>query len=299
MGGVSASSAPTVVHLTNSATLPAGSANNLPSGNDNLPSGSAKTLPSGSANNDNDNLPSGTVNDDAGESLPAGSANNLPSGSAKVTMRRRGWDRINEDTCDVVTSKQITKAKGTLAQARICLQRANEGRHSEYLAFRKTITRLSTLIGFLFIGVPNAEESRIDSRATRAITEAPEIIEVLKTGIEKAIADEFETNLRTHSNTKGAIVAEADRSVEARAQRRARRASNLNGLRRFNWTRQSCTGWTQCRLLTTCIASLLMAAARGRQATKPSGTKRSPLGAGMAFLGGRTRRRRPLRLRKF
>ena len=164
MGGVSASSAPTVVHLTNSATLPsgsaneslpAGSANNLPSGNDNLPSGSAKTLPSGSANNDN--LPSGSANDDADESLPAGSANNLPSGSAKVTMRRRGWDRINEDTCDVVTSKQITKAKGTLAQARICLQRANEGRHAEYLAFRKTITRLSTLIGFLFIGIPNAE----------------------------------------------------------------------------------------------------------------------------------------------
>ena len=123
------------------------------------------------------------------------------------------------------------------------MQRANEGRHAEYLAFRKTITRLSSFIGFLLIGVPNAEESRIergyrlhdpgsaqtgeaaymqfcDDDSTQkwcATTEAPDVVEVLKTGIEKAIADEFETNLRTHSNTKGAIVAEADRSVEARA----------------------------------------------------------------------------------
>ena len=50
---------------------------------------------------------------------------------------------------------------------------------------------------------------------------------------------------------------------------------------------------TQCRRLTTCFAHLLLAAASGRRVTKPSGTKRLPLGAGLAsllkgILGGRT-----------
>ena len=79
----------------------------------------------------------------------------VPLRRRRVPLRR---DRFGEDLRDdlnakvgslqsqIVTLKQITEAKGSLAQARIGLQRASEGRHAENLALRKTIANQNVLI---------------------------------------------------------------------------------------------------------------------------------------------------------